>query len=197
MLICGDFETTGFDPDKDAPLELGLVLVTDDFETVIADREILFRYEHAELKELKASCVDFVRDMHARNGLWAALEKGDGIDPVALDQDLYQWAYGHSCNGHWPTSSMSMRPRLAGFNPGFDMRWLRRYAPSFVQDKIHYGPFDVSTLRTIAQAKYPTNWGPSDPGRHRGVADCYAAIAYARWFRNNVMSPYNPARGDG
>lgn len=194
MLIFGDFETTGLDPDRDLPLELGLVLVNDALEEVSQHR-IVFGYTPEEISEAQASCAPVVREMHEKNGLWQDLLDPEVLktDPTDLDLRLYGWAHKHHVEGNWPTQPMARRPELAGFNPAFDLRWLRRYAPSFVQDKLHYRPFNVSTLRDVVRLKYGCERGPSGEPEHRGVADCLDALKYLRWFRVHVMSPYNLA----
>jgi oligoribonuclease (3'-5' exoribonuclease) len=191
MLLFGDFETTGLDPDKDPPLEFGLVLVNEmDHCRVLYDCRYLFRYPQAEVEAMRAACTF---EAHERNGLWQQLLqeedrgfRGGFVESLEFDAALCKVAV---------EQFKGQKPWLAGFNADFDRRYLRRYAPAFEAAFLDYHTFDVSTVRKTSQIKYPTDWGPSKTERHRGLEDCYDAIKYWLWYHDHVMTPYNKARG--
>lgn len=186
MLLFGDFETTGLDPDADAPLEFGALLVTDALE-IVDERQYLFKYPREVVAELRAAGTF---PAHEDSGLWTELlEVADGraegagkliCEPADFDGRLLAWG-AHYFKGE--------RPELAGFGPHFDQRYLRRYAPAFL-GALSYRLRDVRTLANEVAHKYPTDWGPKPCGNHRALTDCRAALEYLRWFRLHVMMPY-------
>lgn len=191
MLVFADFETSGRNPEKDLPLELGIVGLEGD--SILFERHYLFQWPAEIVHAVRDMAAPFVREMHSKNGLWDELlglkEPEHGtvkVEAEKFDERLYYFAYEH-----WNGKT----PRIAGFNPGFDLGWLKAWAPKFAKDKIHYGVFDVSTLRESVALVYPQAWGPSRTDEHRGVADCKAAIRYWQWYRANVMNPHHRIPG--
>jgi len=187
MLAFGDFETAGIDPDKDLPLEFGLVVTTDDLE-VLSEHRWIFLYPLAVVAALRSACTF---EAHEKTGLWDELSIAGACSAVAgarvvaladFDEALCKIAdFGDE------------KPELAGFGPHFDQRFLRRYAPDFL-DRLSYRLRDVRTLAQEVQLRYPTDWGPKPGGSHRALDDCHAAISYLRWFRSHVMTPYGKAK---
>lgn len=195
MLLFGDFETTGLDPDQDPPLEFGLILV-DDSLAVLDERQYTLRYPREVVEAMRRACTF---DTHERTGLWSELlEVADGrveargklsCEPLDFDDRLCAW--GAQRFG-------GQQPELAGFGPHFDQRYLRRYAPRFLGLLSHR----LRCVRTLAQEvkhKYPLDWGPKPWGDHRALGDCRAALEFLRWFRLHVMMPYGcrPVAGKG
>jgi oligoribonuclease len=186
MLLFGDFETTGLDPDRDAPLEFGMILVQDDL-ALIDSRTYTMRYPRDEIEAMRRACTF---EQHEKSGLWdellaAADGAAEGLgrlicDPVDFDDRLCAVAARHFGG---------QQPELAGFGPHFDQRYLRRYAPRFLE-LLSHRLRDVRTLAQEVKSKYPTEWGPKAWGNHRAMADCTAALEYLRWFRLHVMMPY-------
>lgn len=179
MFLWADFETSGLDPERDIPLELGLIL-TEDNLTIKAEQNLLLGWPQTRLIQAMTECNSVVHQMHTDNGLWLELLSARPKTPIEdFESTLLTWAqFGAEV------------PVIAGFNPGFDLRWLRVWAPKFAA-LLHYGVFDVSCFRRACTIKYGHAWGPSDRGgKHRGLSDLRDAIAYWRWFRSHIMSPY-------
>lgn len=187
-LAFGDLETTGLDPDSDAPLEFGLITVEEATLRVVDRRLYLFQYPIEQLTAMRQSC-EF--GAHETTGLWdelfaasaAPASVADNVivmPPVEFDELLCAAAPGLFKGSH---------PELAGFGPHFDQRFLRRYAPDFL-GMLHYRLRDVRTLAREVARKYPTDWGPKAYGNHRALSDCEAAIEYLKWYRQHVMIPY-------
>lgn len=189
-----DIETSGLGPrpgwdwqQTDLILEVACVL-TDANLAEIDRRHFLVKHPDAVLESTIANCPCF--EMHSRNGLWADLlapspQERTGklaLTPIERLETELMWAaeaFGGKC------------PRIAGFNPGFDLRWLSHFTPRFAE-KLHYGVFDCSTLRENVRFVYG-DWGPPTPrtGAHRAMSDVLEAIAYYRWYRQNVMNPHH------
>jgi oligoribonuclease (3'-5' exoribonuclease) len=187
VLVFGDFETTGLDPDHDAPLEFGVIVCADNAELIHARRRYLFRYPPEVVQAMRQACTF---DTHEKTGLWDEL-----LDPDAQVSDETTVINPADFDAELCTLSGTFRgakPELAGFGPHFDQRFLRRWAPDFL-GLLSYRLRDVRTLAQECKDRYPTDWGPKPYGNHRALADCEAARAYLRWFRAHVMSPYNLA----
>ena len=189
-LIFGDFETAGLNPDVDPPFEFGCISVDHTLE-VVDRRRYLFKYPEAFLDQIRLTAWDG----HERTGVWddlyqAARAQGaiESLDVIVCDPGEFDGllcAFAHS--------RFTAKPHLAGFGPHFDLRYLRRYAPTFVERCISHQLRDVRTLANECRDRY-NDWGPKPFGNHRAINDCEAALAYLRWYRSHVMSPYNRAR---
>ena len=194
MLAWIDVETSGLNPQEDLLFEVGLIVTDDQLEERFRDHWIL-QYDAAMLEAIQEICSPTVLEMHLKSGLWRDLAIPSGVNriqPQQLDSAMMYAAY--RAGSGWSQSQKVAR--IAGFNPGFDLNWLRVWAPKFASTCLHYGVFDSSTLREFVRYVYPTGWGPSQTKpQHRSLGDCQAALDYARWFRANVMSPYNRAAG--
>lgn len=193
MLVFTDLETTGLDPDRELPLELGIVVTTDVLKPVRRQR-YLMQYERDDLDSMRRVCG---YKGHEDTGLWWELyhlEEGTDKDPAdavplpGLDEALIQLA--DECG-----FLQQDRPQMAGFGVHFDQRFLRRWCPRYLQ-RIHYRLLDVRTLAEEVRRKYG-DWGPPASGPHRAMPDCDAAIDYLRWYRAHVMTPYGPGKGSG
>ncbi|MFA4972213.1 MAG: hypothetical protein WC683_06340 [bacterium] len=181
--------TSGIKPHVDWPLELGLIL-TDDQLTELATFHTLFRYTPAYLETIVKRADSFVAQMHQTSGLWLDLyTKGaaSGTELPNLPEVLTAWGKQHFG---------SSVPLLAGFNVGrFDAQWLRVHADPFLE-LLHFGAFDLSTLRRSVQLLHG-DWGPQKPPPARGLEDCRQSIRYWRWYRQHVMTPYHRSVAGG
>jgi oligoribonuclease len=141
MLVWMDLEMTGLDPAKDVIVEIAS-LVTDDDLVIVAEGPDLVVHQPAEAL---AGMDDYVRNMHTRSGLLAAIEASS----VSLqDAGAQTLAF---IKEHVP------EPRsvpLAGNSIGTDRRFLAAWLPE-IEEYLHYRSIDVSTVKELARRWYP------------------------------------------
>ncbi len=165
MIIFLDIETTGLDPTVDRILEVAAVEVTPAMEPV---RGISSVIQH---DPAKCNMVEYVRDMHTRSGLLAALPTGLAFG-LARDRFL-EWL------GPGPHT-------LAGDSVHFDRSFLIAQWPA-VAAQFSHRLLDVSAFN-VARAVLGLPACPILGGNHRAEADVLASIARARWHLSRIAA---------
>lgn len=165
-----DFETTGFDEQVCAPIELAVV-VTDERLAKLSSLE--------ELIIPTPTCVwePVAREMHDRSGLAlrAALE---GKSLLAVQYRLTAFL------SRFAGPAVSLHP--AGNSVHMDVRFLRRYFPEAAQF-FHYRILDVSSIRMLAEAAGHPPLDGEKP--HRAMADVRRSLEDARRFLGVLRCP--------
>jgi len=182
-----DIESTGLCSTKDWLLEVGVSVVDmPSGEEVFADSALIY-YPPKLLLAKREECDPYVRDMHDRGGLWADLQvRENTVDRDKLDSWLC------TIGQLWSPD----KPPIANFNAPFDRNWLSEYAPEFVSTCLNHRCFDLSSAREMVRLVYPSGFGPqAGAGKHRALDDAREAVAYWKWFRSHIMTPYG--RGSG
>jgi oligoribonuclease len=134
-LLWIDIETTGLEPTRDTILEIALA-ITIDLEVVASTS---FLVKHERVAELKNDCGDFVRGLHAANGLWTALED------ATMSLDVVERECIDFISRRFDTTKMYSRPVMAGSNPRFDKDFLTAQMP-LLDRALHYRTFDMNAL---------------------------------------------------
>lgn len=174
-LIILDFETTGFNPERNEPLELAMVAI-----------------EYGTLRELGAittclnassgcwgQCDDKAFQMHVNSGLKAELDGPRrhlrfeaGGWPTVAQAEGPAIAFMH----HWG----GVQSPLAGYNPSFDRGFLRKFMPN-LERTFHYRSLDCNfphLLREIITGER----GEKKTVTHRALDDCRHAAQALRDF---------------
>ena len=161
MLVWMDLEMTGLDPGRHTIVEIA-TLVTDDDLTVVAEGpDLVVRATPEQL----AAMDDFVRDMHTRSGLLAAIE----ASTMTLEEAGQ--ATMAFLRQHLPSAGTVP---LAGNSIGTDRRFLAAELPE-IEKYLHYRSVDVSTHKGAGPSLVPRRGGrgageedltPGD-GRHQ------------------------------
>ena len=182
-----DIEASGLDPHSDVPLEIGLVLTDDRFETIY-EAETLLSYSDSLIDEIYDESHPRVQRMHEQNGLWHALRTA-GDDAAG---DIETWLIDQfDAIEEAGLATLKSTP-IAGFNPFFDRRWLDEWAPAAIR-RLHYRSFDCSTLRAVAMdhglGDAPRQAAECIPSviAHRALGDCHAARLYAEWLLSKKL----------
>jgi oligoribonuclease len=178
-----DLEMTGLDPLRHAIVEIA-TLVTDDDLQIVAEGPDLVVHQPPEVL---AGMDDFVRSMHAKSGLLAAIESSDVslADAGAATLDFIRT--------HVP------EPRsvpLAGNSIGQDRRFLAAYLPE-IEEYLHYRSVDVSTIKELCRRWYPDVLAaaPEKAGGHRALDDIRESVEELKYYRSSIFrSP--PTEGD-
>ncbi|MEZ0110656.1 oligoribonuclease [Catenulispora sp. EB89] len=177
-LVWIDCEMTGLDLDKDALIEVA-VLVTDAELNVLGDGiDVVVAPPADALPGLLAGMVQVVREMHTASGLLAELAGGI---PMAEAQERVL-AYVRE---HVPEAGTA---QLAGNSVGFDRRFLARDMPELEQ-YLHYRVVDVTSVGELARRWYPKvrSNSPKRTGNHRALGDIRDSIAELRYYRDAIF----------
>ena len=175
VLAWMDLEMTGLDPARHTIVEIA-TLVTDDDLNVVAEGPDLV--VHATAEQL-AAMDDYVREMHTRSGLLAAIEASALSLAEAGRQTL---AF---LRQHIPEARTVP---LCGNSIGTDRRFLARWLPE-IDDFLHYRSVDVSTLKELARRWYPEvlAGAPRKAGAHRALGDIKESVAELRYYRTAMF----------
>jgi len=175
MLAWIDLEMTGLDPTRHTIVEIAS-LVTDDDLTILEEGPDLV--VHASPEQV-AGMDEFVRTMHTRSGLLAAMEASTlsladaGAQTLAfLKQHIHQ-------------------PRtvpLAGNSIGTDRRFLATMLPE-IEDYLHYRSVDVSTVKELCRRWRPEVYkaAPVKKGGHRALQDIRESVAELAYYRAAIF----------
>ena len=176
QLVWLDLEMTGLDVARHVIVELA-VLVTDASLEPLDDGIDVVIHQPAEAF---AQMDDFVREMHTRSGLLAAIEASD----VSLEQagaQALEYLGGHVAAGVAP---------LCGNSIGVDRRFLHSQLPA-LDEYLHYRSIDVSSLKELCRRWYPDVYRqrPGKKETHRALDDVLESIAELRYYRDTMLRP--------
>lgn len=173
MFFFVDLETTGLSEESCDILELGIVIASPDLE-VLSGRSWLVQPNNP-LGVYKKRVHEKVIEMHTKNGLFAAIDAGKGMDRHDVAAQAISFCSEFE-------KDLSKKP-LCGSSVHFDRRFLRRWMP--VLDEIFsYRNIDVSTLKELFRV-----WAPNMPtlpkndSEHRALPDLEATIKELRYYR--------------
>ena len=185
-----DLETTGLDPTRHKPLELGLALVTPDL-TVTTRASWVIPWRPESIPALRRDAGEHVDAMHEASGLWRdcaaaagnlyAMLRGQDLPTVwGRYAEVIAWVYEHAAHPAIP---------LLGSSVHFDARWLDAWFPHVLAphgDTRTHRLADISALRELL-----TRWAPhiaaAAPGGrklHRVDPDLDDTLAEARHYRD-------------
>lgn len=170
-IIWVDCEMTGLDKQRDALIEIA-VLVTDADLNILGDGvDVVIRPPREALEQMD----DFVRTMHTTSGLLQELDGGMTLDE-AQEKCL---AYVRE---HCPEPG---KAPLAGNSVGTDRAFLDRDVPDFA-GWLSYRTIDVSSLKELAKRWFPRVYynTPVKHGGHRALADIRESIQELKYYRS-------------
>lgn len=179
-----DLEMTGLDASRHVIVEVATLITDDDLEMIAEGPDLVIGQPPEALAEMD----DFVRDMHTRSGLLAAIEASTttleeaGVETLAfLKQHI--------------TEPRSVP--LCGNSIGTDRRFLAAYLPE-IEDFLHYRSVDVSTLKELARRWAPEALAelPAKNSGHRALDDIRESLDELRHYRRAFFGG-EPADGDG
>lgn len=166
-----DLEMTGLDPEVHRILEIG-AFVTDFSLTQLPGTE--FHALVAQPEEILASASDVVKQMDARNGLFAQI-RAEGRPETEVQQ-----AFADFIREHFPDEQAV----LAGNSIHQDRRFIRRWWPD-ADALLHYRMLDVSSFKVYMQGRYGLDFMKQET--HRALDDIRESIAeleyYVQWLQ--------------
>lgn len=194
-LVFVDIESTGLDSSRDVileiaalPVDANLQILDGGWSTVVNPVLPSRRWDdttgewgtyHPEwvLKQLQRTMNDVVLDMHSSNGLFAAIEAGEGMSLQLAATNFIRYAEQFVPHGETP---------LAGSSVHFDRRFLERHMPT-VDKFFHYRIADVSSIKEFWRRWFPEAGEPPKVKAHRALDDCYESVNEARWYKERLQ----------
>ncbi len=175
-LVWIDCEMTGLDLERDALVEIAVV-VTDSELNVLGDGvDIVIRPPDHTLEAMDPVVVT----MHTSSGLLDELAAGTTLE----DAEAQVLAYVRE---HVPEPR---RAPLAGSSVYTDRGFIARDLPA-LDAWLHYRLVDVSTVKELSRRWFPRAYfaAPAKHGGHRALADILESIEELRYYREAVFVP--------
>jgi oligoribonuclease len=175
-LVWIDCEMTGLDLERDALVELA-VLVTDSELNVLGEGvDVVIRPPDAAVEQMG----DFVRAMHTTSGLIDELADGITLE----EAEALALAY---IRQFVPEPS---RAPMAGNSIATDRGFIARDLPA-LDAHLHYRMVDVSSIKELARRWYPRVYfnAPGKNGGHRALADILESIEELKYYRKAMFVP--------
>lgn len=173
-LLWLDLETTGSDVAHDCIIEVGCILTTTDL-THLGEFQAVVLPEPEGYGRMMLN--DFVRNMHADNGLLEDLTAGLGKKPHEVTKSLLKWAAD--------LGAKEGRTVLAGSGVGhFDRKFIDRYMPPLSRF-LRYWCIDTGVLRRAHEMWVGTVVSTANDAKtHRALDDVRCHLAEAQAFRD-------------
>lgn len=167
-----DLEMTGLEVGANAIIELGIVITGPDLKPIA-------EYEAAvwQPDDVLARMEPFVKDMHTRNGLLDRVRKSD-LSLRTVEKEATRLVLEHTEYGEGV---------LAGNSIHTDRAFITRYMPG-LDRALHYRMIDVSSVKILTRAWYPTAAGRSKvDASHTVLSDLRASIAELAWYQQTFF----------
>lgn len=166
---------TGLDVEKDALVEVAVVITDSDLNIVDKGIDVLIAPPQQALDHMN----DFVRAMHTSSGLLEDLKNGVSLEEASAQVLSYIRRFV-------PASGKAL---LAGNSVGTDKMFLERYMPQVI-DHLHYRIVDVSSIKELAKRwqRRAFEGAPPKHGGHRALADILESIQELEYYRR-VLFP--------
>lgn len=182
-----DLETTGLDFMKDDVLEVGAIILSDDWREIATFRSLVLG---TQVEHSLARMNPVVKNIHSNNGLIDDLIKAEQIDvsnslhPTNVDRLLRSFLGDAGLPGEfeWHGSTVSFDKAMCEYTLPEVFRWF------------HYRMLDVTTLKLICRSKRPELYKqvpqtPVDAKSHRPLQDLRDSINEYRFYCENLIQP--------
>jgi oligoribonuclease len=165
-----DCEMTGLDLEKDALIEVAVVVTDSELVPLDAGLDLVIAPTPGSVEQMK----DVVRTMHTTSGLLEELDAG--LSMADAQQKVLDYVR------QWVPEPR--KAPLAGNSVGTDRTFLARDMPELVEH-LHYRIIDVSSIKELARRWYPRTYfqSPAKNGGHRALADILESIDEMRYYR--------------
>lgn len=165
-----DCEMTGLDLERDALIEVAVVVTDSELRPVDAGIDLVVAPPPGAVEQMG----DVVRTMHTTSGLLEVLDTGLTLQDA--QEQVLQYVR------RWVPEPR--KAPLAGNSVGTDRAFLERDMPELVEH-LHYRIIDVSSVKELARRWYPRAYfhSPEKNGGHRALADILESIDELRYYR--------------
>ncbi len=172
ILAWVDLEMTGLDPETCVIVQMAMILTDHELNEVAAPLDLTIWQPESALSQMSP----FVRAMHEKTGLTAAVRRSD-IDLYEAERQVLEVLARHSVFG---------TARLAGNSVWQDRRFIARYMPG-LDAYLHYRIVDVSTLKELSGWWYETKFPKPNEGKHTAMHDVRQSIAELKFYRERIF----------
>ena len=171
-----DLEMTGLDPTRHTIIEIASLVTDDNLAIVEEGPDLVVHAVPAQLAEMD----EYVRTMHTRSGLLAAMEASTLSLADAGTETL------DFLKKHIPEPGTVP---LAGNSIGTDRRFLAAQLPE-LEDYLHYRSVDVSTIKELCRRWYPgaLAGAPGKSTTHRALDDIRESVAELAYYRSTIFA---------
>lgn len=179
LLAWTDFETTGLDNPGEVPLEFCL-LITDQDGNEIAPGATWLLWDDEYYESVINEAVPFVRDMHAKSGLWSDLDH----ETTFLPQEAQHLALDYLDEVGVPHGQVA----LAGNNVPFDRFFMKNFLPK-LESHFHYRNVDISSIKELCRRHNPAVYAksPVKNETHRALPDISESINEYKFYLDNFL----------
>jgi len=175
-LVWVDCEMTGLDLDKDALIELAVLVTNAELDILGEGVDIVIKPPQSALDQMD----EVVRTMHETSGLLAELDRG--ISLAEAEERALEYVKAHV--------PAVRRAPLAGNSVATDRGFLARDMPT-LEGHLHYRMVDVSSIKELVRRWYPRTYfnSPAKTGNHRALGDIRDSITELRFYRRAIFVP--------
>ena len=175
-----DVETDGLDASNCHLLEIA-VLVTDSELNVLDDGfHAVVRYTLSQRLDMAKNASDYVREMHAKTGLWNKLDGANSRTRWDIDGAIRDYLSQHGELRTMPVAGNSVR---------LDMNFMDKHLPT-TAGFLDYHMRDVSTIAGLASDWYDLPWFEKKSD-HTAKLDIAESIRELKYYREAIFR--NPA----
>ena len=173
-LVWLDLEMTGLDVERHVIVEIAALVTDGNLEAVDDGIDVIVHQPASALAEMD----DFVRAMHTKSGLLAALDDTT-LDLAAAGSRVLEYVQSYVEPQGAP---------LCGNSIGVDRRFLDAQLPE-LDRYLHYRSIDVSTLKELARRWHPDVYRrrPRKAETHRALADIEESIKELAFYRAELL----------
>lgn len=182
VFVFTDVETTGLDEWTHDLLEVAVLVTSDTLETLSGRSWVV----EPRTKGYRERLDPKVAAMHEQNGLFAAIDRGEGLSPRVIAGQALAFLEKFKLS----------YPPMCGASVHFDRRFLRRQLPE-LEVFFHYRNIDVSTLKELRRIWYPdvTSSLEEPEKSHRALRDVEQTAELLRYYRQLFfVHPSEPVR---
>ena len=169
-----DCEMTGLDLEKDALIEIAVIVTDADLNPLGEGVDIIIK------PPTGFTMSEFVTNMHTESGLIKELESGTSLEAAQTEVMAYITT--------WVPEAR--KAPLAGNSVGMDRLCIARDLP-LLDAHLHYRIIDVSSIKEIARRWFPRSYfaSPKKSGNHRALGDIQDSLNELRYYREAIFAP--------
>ena len=169
-----DCEMTGLDLEKDALIEIAVIVTDADLNPLGEGVDIIIK------PPTGFTMSEFVTNMHTESGLIKELESGTSLEAAQTEVMAYITT--------WVPEAR--KAPLAGNSVGMDRLFIARDLP-LLDAHLHYRIIDVSSIKEIARRWFPRSYfaSPKKSGNHRALGDIQDSLNELRYYREAIFAP--------
>lgn len=176
VLFWVDCEMTGLDVEKEELCEIAMVPTDFYLDPLDLGCDFIIRPS----KEAMDNMGDFVRSMHAKNGLLDLMAKARTLDELRGEILSYASKF----------ISSEQKGYLAGNTIGSDKKFIDKYLPE-LSAMLNYRTVDVSSIKELCRRWYPEAFAlkPVKHGDDRALADIIESIDELKYYKKAIFRP--------